>query len=227
MSPPPSATDLSLTRITDVHIHIQPWRELKPPVLEVMWRGKEVERDRMIQIMDDPRALLEVMDRANAFAAKYAQADRERMKLVAVVTPARALGKEPVVVQDSPAFASSRLGRGFTAGGSACLPSADRGLPSLRSPPSRCAMGTSPVIVRPQPVRRRLPDAPSARDAELAEAIRRGEAFTLVHVQELSYREAAEVMGIAPQTVANQVAAALAQLRCELKQLIADPTDVS
>src|SRR6059058_782460 len=348
MSPPPSATDLSLTRITDVHIHIQPWRELKPPVLEVMWRGKEVERDRMIQIMDDPRALLEVMDRANAFAAKYAQADRERMKLVEVVTPARALGKEPFVVQDSPAFASSRLGRGLTAGGSACLPSADRGLPSLRSPPSRCAMGTSPVIVRPQPVRRRLPDAPSARDAELAEAIRRGderaldrllahrwaplvsyvagrvgdvelakdiaqeafvrlwerrhkidpsrsvvaylyqvarrraidelrredvrarwaerehyqvleataadalvrpvpdhdtlaaldraiaglpgrrrEAFTLVHVQELSYREAAEVMGIAPQTVANQVAAALAQLRCELKQLIADPTDVS
>src|SRR5216117_3095117 len=36
-------------------------------------------------------------------------------------------------------------------------------------------MGTSPVIVRPQPVRRRLPDAPSARDAELAEAIRRGD----------------------------------------------------
>src|SRR5436309_5756740 len=43
MSRPPSATDLSLTRITDVHIHIQPWRELKPPVLEVMWRGKEGE----------------------------------------------------------------------------------------------------------------------------------------------------------------------------------------
>src|SRR5213080_3537761 len=33
MSSPPSPTDLSLTRITDVHIHIQPWRELKPPVL--------------------------------------------------------------------------------------------------------------------------------------------------------------------------------------------------
>src|SRR5947208_16407025 len=101
MSPPPSATDLSLTRITDVHIHIQPWRELKPPVLEVMWRGKEVERDRMIQIMDDPRALLDVMDRAgvwraglanypsphamgftdatHAFARTYAQADPERL----------------------------------------------------------------------------------------------------------------------------------------------------
>src|SRR5439155_6651440 len=221
-----------------------------------------------------------------------------------------------------------RRERGFTTGGSACLPSADRGLPSPRSPPSRCAMGTSPVIVRPQPVRRPLPDASSARDAELAEGIRRGdehaldrlltqhwaplvcyvagrvgdvelakdiaqeafarlwerrhqidpsrsvvaylyqvvrrraidelrreavrvrwvererrqgpgasaadaqvrrladydvlvtlkraiaglpgrrrEAFTLVHVQDLSYREAAEVMGIATQTVANQVAA--------------------
>src|SRR5207247_4419515 len=55
---------------------------------------------------------------------------------------------------------------------------------------------------------------------------RRREAFTLVHVQDLSYREAAEVMGIAPQTVANQVAAALAQLRCQLKQLLADPADV-
>src|SRR5437016_4267795 len=117
-------------------------------------------------------------------------------------------------------------------------------------------MGTFPIIVRSQPVRRPPPDAPSAGDAELAEGIRRGderalvrplpdhdalaaldraiaglpgrrrEAFTLVHVQQLSYREAAEVMGIAPQTVANQVAAALAQLRCQLKQLLADPADV-
>src|SRR5205809_1013563 len=30
MSRPPSARDLSLSRITDVHIHVQPWRELKP-----------------------------------------------------------------------------------------------------------------------------------------------------------------------------------------------------
>src|SRR6266576_3179016 len=101
MSGPRSATNLSLTRITDVHIHVQPWRELKPNVLETMWKSHGAERDLMIQVMDDPRALLEVMDRAgvwraglvnypspdvmgftdatNAFAAKYAQADPERL----------------------------------------------------------------------------------------------------------------------------------------------------
>src|SRR5213080_795425 len=88
-------------RITDVHVHIQPWRELKPAALAVMWRGKDVDRDRMIQVMEDPQALLEVMDRAgvwrvglvnypspdvmgftdasNAFAATYAQADPARL----------------------------------------------------------------------------------------------------------------------------------------------------
>jgi RNA polymerase sigma factor (sigma-70 family) len=46
---------------------------------------------------------------------------------------------------------------------------------------------------------------------ELSE--RRREAFILVHVQGLSYREAGQVMGNSPQTVANQVAAALTELR--------------
>src|SRR2546422_450768 len=101
MSSPPSATRISSSRITDVHIHVQPWRELKPNVLETMWRGQNAHRDLMIQVMDDPRALLEVMDRSgvwraglvnypspdvmgftdatNAFAAKYAQADPARL----------------------------------------------------------------------------------------------------------------------------------------------------
>jgi len=91
-------------RITDVHIHIQPWRELKPEVLEVMWRDKSADRDHLLQLMDDPRVLLEAMDRAgvwrvglvnypspdvmgftdatNAFAAKYAQADPDVDRLV-------------------------------------------------------------------------------------------------------------------------------------------------
>src|SRR2546425_10321741 len=67
MSRPPSATPLSPSRITDVHIHVQPWRELKPHVLETMWRGQDAHRDLMIQVMDDPRALLQVMDRAGGW----------------------------------------------------------------------------------------------------------------------------------------------------------------
>ena len=84
-----------------MHIHIQPWRDVKPGVLETMRRGKEADWDRLIQVMDDPRALLEVMDQAgvwrvglvnypspdiigftdatNTFAARYAEADPVRL----------------------------------------------------------------------------------------------------------------------------------------------------
>ena len=101
MTHPASAARLSPSRITDVHIHIQPWRELKPQVLAVMWRDKQAERDRMIQVMEDPHALLDVMDQAgvwraglvnypspdvmgftnatNTFAATYARANPERL----------------------------------------------------------------------------------------------------------------------------------------------------
>lgn len=63
-------------------------------------------------------------------------------------------------------------------------------------------------------------------DREALEALRRAlealperrrEAFMLVHIQNLSLKEAAEVMGNAPQTVANQVSDALAELRRKLK----------
>ena len=92
---------MQLTRITDVHIHIQPWRDVKPAVLETMRRDKAAQWDFLIQVMDDPRALLGVMDQAgvwraglvnypspdvigftdtvNAFAARYAQADPDRL----------------------------------------------------------------------------------------------------------------------------------------------------
>src|ERR1700751_3839047 len=101
MSRPSPAPPLSLTRITDVHVHVQPWRELKPAALAVMWRGKDVDRDHLIQVMEDPRALLAEMDRAgvwrvglvnypspdvmgftdaaNAFSAKHAAANPERL----------------------------------------------------------------------------------------------------------------------------------------------------
>jgi hypothetical protein len=95
VTPPP------LTRITDVHIHIQPWRELKPDVQAAMRAGKEAHWDFLLSVMDDPKALLDVMDRSgvwrvglvnypspdvmgfgdttNTFAAKYAQANPERL----------------------------------------------------------------------------------------------------------------------------------------------------
>src|SRR3954463_14974419 len=91
----------SSRRITDVHIHIQPWRQLKPRVQEAMRRGKEDHWNLLISVMDDPRALLDVMDRSgvwrvglvnypspdimgfddstNTFSAKYAQANPDRL----------------------------------------------------------------------------------------------------------------------------------------------------
>ncbi len=90
-----------LPGVSDLHLHIQPWRQLKPEVAEVMRRGKEEEWERLIAVMDDPKVLLEIMDQAgiwraglinypspdlmgftdetNAFAARYASADPVRL----------------------------------------------------------------------------------------------------------------------------------------------------
>jgi RNA polymerase sigma factor (sigma-70 family) len=66
----------------------------------------------------------------------------------------------------------------------------------------------------------------AAESAELRAAIsdtvaelspRRREVFTLFHVQDLSYREIAEVMGIREQSVANHLQAAVARLRHSLR----------
>ncbi len=87
--------------ITDIHIHIQPWRQLKPAVMDVMRKGKEDHWERLIELMEDPAALLEVMDAGgidrvglinypspdlmgfdnstNQFAANYATHDPERL----------------------------------------------------------------------------------------------------------------------------------------------------
>src|SRR5256884_6257849 len=123
MNHPRLATGQALTGITDVHIHVQPWHELKPHVLETMWRGENAHRDLMIQVMDDPRALLEIMDRAgvwrgglgnyppphvrgfpdarNASAAKKAQADPR--PLVPSRGGAPPLLKEPLAEVVAPA----------------------------------------------------------------------------------------------------------------------------
>ncbi len=110
-SPDPGSRSLATTRnlpsgnsppgVTDVHVHIQPWRQLKPAVMEAMRRGKEEHWDFLLALMDDPKALLEVMDRAgvwrvglvnypspdlmgftdetNLFAVRYAEAAPQRL----------------------------------------------------------------------------------------------------------------------------------------------------
>ena len=47
--------------ITDIHIHIQPWWQLRPEILERMRMGKD-NYDQLIAIMKDPKLLLKLMD---------------------------------------------------------------------------------------------------------------------------------------------------------------------
>lgn len=49
---------------------------------------------------------------------------------------------------------------------------------------------------------------------------RRREVFSLAYLQGFSYAEVAEIMGISPKTVHNQMSAALSQLREALRPLI-------
>ena len=48
--------------IIDIHVHIQPWWQLKPEIQRAMAVGKENE-DELIEIMKDPKKLLALMDR--------------------------------------------------------------------------------------------------------------------------------------------------------------------
>lgn len=87
--------------ITDIHIHIQPFEQMKPAVAKVMRIGKEEHWERMLALAGDPRELLKVMDDSgidrvglinypspdlmgftdstNDFAAEYASAAPERL----------------------------------------------------------------------------------------------------------------------------------------------------
>ncbi|MGI8497205.1 MAG: amidohydrolase family protein [Gemmatimonadaceae bacterium] len=89
------------TRITDVHIHIQPWRQLKPGPMETMRRGSKEHYEFLVALMDSPSMLLGIMDEqgidrvglvnypspgimgfddsTNEFSVNYASADRRRL----------------------------------------------------------------------------------------------------------------------------------------------------
>jgi uncharacterized protein len=80
---------------------VQPWRDVKPNVLQTMRTGLAAHWDTLVQVMEDPKALLHIMDRAgvwraglvnypspdvmgftdttNTFAARYAAANPERL----------------------------------------------------------------------------------------------------------------------------------------------------
>ena len=88
-------------RVTDVHVHVQPWRQLRPAALDTMRRGKEEHFEFLLALMDDPRLLLRIMDEdgiarvgmvnypspnvmgfgddTNEFAARYAETDPARL----------------------------------------------------------------------------------------------------------------------------------------------------
>ncbi|HSJ63818.1 MAG TPA: amidohydrolase family protein [Gemmatimonadaceae bacterium] len=88
-------------RVTDVHIHIQPWRMLKAPVLETFRARLGADWERLQSLADDPAALLEIMDadgvarvglvtdvspnvmgltdEANDFTVRFARAAPERL----------------------------------------------------------------------------------------------------------------------------------------------------
>lgn len=55
---------MSRRPIIDIHIHIQPWWQLKPAILERMRLGKD-NFDALMVLMKEPSRLLDLMDRSN------------------------------------------------------------------------------------------------------------------------------------------------------------------
>ena len=96
--------------ITDVHVHIEPYRSLKPEILETLWRTIPA-RDQASQLADDPRAFLAHLDSigveraclinyiapevmgftedVNRFVSEFAREDRQRLIPFGSVHPKR------------------------------------------------------------------------------------------------------------------------------------------
>ncbi len=132
-----------------------------------MWRGQNAHRDLMIQVMDDPRALLEVMDRAgvwrvglvnypspdvmgftdasNAFAAKYAQADPERLLPYGGVHPR--FTKDPAGDVDRLADLGTRLVKIHPPHQGMAANAYTQGLDALAKIYRRCAERGLPVMI--------------------------------------------------------------------------------
>lgn len=96
-------------RTSDLHIHIQPWEQLKPPVLAAMRKGKEDHFEHLLALMRDPAQLLKYLDHCriwrvalinypspdlmgfdhstNDFVARYAAHDPVRLIAIGGVHP--------------------------------------------------------------------------------------------------------------------------------------------
>lgn len=96
--------------ITDVHVHLEPYRSLKPHILKMLWRELP-DRDRAARLMDDPRAFLAHLDavgvdrtclinyvapdvmgfteEVNRFVGEFAKEDRRRLVPFGSVHPGR------------------------------------------------------------------------------------------------------------------------------------------
>ncbi len=107
-------TRIRLTGITDVHVHLEPYRNLKPEVFETMRRTMP-DFDATARRMEDPRNLLALMDElgvervclinyaapevmglgldVNVFVSKYASEDPRRLIAFGGIHPA--LTKDP------------------------------------------------------------------------------------------------------------------------------------
>ena len=96
--------------ITDIHVHLEPYRNLKPHILEMLWR-EIPDRERASRLMDDPRAFLDHLDAVgveraclinyvapevmgftedvNRFVGEFARQDRKRLIPFGSVHPKR------------------------------------------------------------------------------------------------------------------------------------------
>jgi len=99
---------LAQEAVIDVHVHLQPWRMLNPPVLE-LWKRYQPDFDRLLKLADDPHEFLRLMDEegieravlinyvspevmgftaeANEFISKYCRAAPERLIPVGSLHP--------------------------------------------------------------------------------------------------------------------------------------------
>jgi predicted TIM-barrel fold metal-dependent hydrolase len=90
-----------MERVTDIHIHIQPWDQLKPHALKSLTRDHTDHYDFLVELMNQPALMIEHLDRSriwraglinypspdvmgftdetNDFAARYADHNRTRL----------------------------------------------------------------------------------------------------------------------------------------------------